>query len=151
MPKSILDPYASKWLKAEDLQGKPWQLMIDQVTFEEVGGDDEEKRIQTVLYFRKTDKRLGLNVTNAKSVEEVCGTADPEHLPGRTIEIYPTTTRFGKKTVPCIRVRAPGTKGQDQPRMSDEEEALYREAREREEAEQLEAQRQQESEPDVPF
>jgi hypothetical protein len=148
---SILEPYGGNWLKADDLKGNPWVLTIARVVVgEPVGNEDDAKR-QTVLYFHETKKsKLGLNATNANAIVAMYG-EDPDRLIGKKIEIYPTTTEYKGKTVPCIRVRAPGAKGQDQPRMSDEEEALYREAREREEAEQLEAQRQQESEPDVPF
>ena len=55
-------------------------------------------------------------MTNFDAVADICG-ADTDGWPGCQIELYPSKTQMGGKTVDCIRVRAAGEvnkKGSDQ-------------------------------------
>jgi hypothetical protein len=47
-----------------------------------------------------------LNMTNFDAVADICGD-DTEFWPGQKIELYPTTTQMGGKTVDCVRIRRP--------------------------------------------
>jgi hypothetical protein len=96
------DSIPSKWLKAGDLEGKPHLVTIKRFSVEEIG--DGKK---PVVWFREQEKRLGLNITNGKKIETICGSADPANWVGKRVVIFPTETEFKGETVDCIRVRAP--------------------------------------------
>jgi hypothetical protein len=104
--KSELFP--SKYLKAEDLKGNPVVLTIkgsDMETLKDPKtGRDQEK---LVLSFDRTKKLLPLNMTNFDAVVEVTREENSDRWIGHRIEVYPTTTRLGVKTVACIRIRKP--------------------------------------------
>jgi hypothetical protein len=96
------DSIPSKWLKAADLADKPHLVTIKKFSVETVG---EDKR--PVVWFVEEEKGLGLNITNGKTIEMVCGSADPAKWIGKRVVIYPTETDFKGERVDCIRVRAP--------------------------------------------
>ena len=93
------------FLKTEDLQGHAARVVVEVVTQEEVKGDEGMER-KLVAHFVGKDKALILNRTNCESLEAICGTDDYEAWAGHVVVLYPTTTKFGAKTVPCLRIRA---------------------------------------------
>lgn len=93
------------FLKTEDLTGRPVRVVIEAVQIEEVKGDDGiEKKL--VAHFVGKDKALILNRTNCESIESIVGSDDYGAWGGHTVILFPTTTKFGPKTVPCLRIRA---------------------------------------------
>lgn len=93
------------FLKNEDLQGRAVSVTIEEIGIEELKTDDgKEKKL--VAHFVGKDKALILNRTNCELLEGIIGTDDYASWAGHRIVIYPTTTKFGAKTVPCLRVRA---------------------------------------------
>jgi hypothetical protein len=80
--------------------------MIKSAPVEPLTSPDGKQEKKTVLYFDNGQK-LALNQTNWDAVVDVTGEADTDNWPGHKIEVYPTTTPMGGKTVPCVRVRAP--------------------------------------------
>lgn len=93
------------YLKTEDLQGRPARVVIETVQIEEVKSDDGiEKKL--IAHFMGKDKSLILNRTNCELLEGIIGTDDYEAWAGQSVVLYPTTTKFGAKTVPCLRIRA---------------------------------------------
>ena len=96
------DSIPSKWLKASDLDGKPRLVTIKRFSVEEIG-----EAPKPVVWFKEEEKGLGLNITNGKKIETICGSADPEKWKGKVIVVFPTETEFKGETVDCIRVRAP--------------------------------------------
>ena len=60
-----------------------------------------------MLSFVGAKKVLALNRTNFDAVADATGEDDTDNWPGRQIELYPTKTQLGNKTVDCIRVRPP--------------------------------------------
>jgi hypothetical protein len=93
------------FLKTEDLQGRAVRAVIEAVLIEEVRGDDGvEKKL--VAHFVGKDKALILNRTNCESIEGIVGSDDFSAWAGHQVVLYPTTTKFGPKTVPCLRIRA---------------------------------------------
>lgn len=93
------------FLKTEDLQGRAVRAVIEMVQVEEVKGDDGiEKKL--VAHFVGKDKALILNRTNCESIEGIVGSDDYAAWAGHTVVLFPTTTKFGPKTVPCLRIRA---------------------------------------------
>ena len=98
--------FPPKSLKAAGLNGQPLTLMIKSAPVEPLTSPDGKQEKKTVLYFDNGQK-LALNQTNWDAVVDVTGEADTDNWPGHKIEVYPTTTPMGGKTVPCVRVRAP--------------------------------------------
>ena len=113
------DSIPSKWLKASDLDGKPRLVTVKRFSVEQI----VEGKTGPVVWFQEEEKGLGLNITNGKTIEKVCGSADPDEWKGKAIVLYPTETEFRGETVDCIRVRAPkkGAKlPEPEPEMSQE-------------------------------
>ena len=67
------------------------------------GGDGEEK---PVLRFNEAKKGLVLNRINSTTIQELYG-PETTAWTGKRITLFPTTTEFQGKNVPCIRVRPP--------------------------------------------
>jgi hypothetical protein len=111
------DVFPSKYLKAADLNGKARVLEIAEAPLETLKNASGEQQQKIVLYFVGESKRLPLNLINWDSVAEIGG-EDTDDWPGARIEIFPSTTQMGGKTVPCLRVRKPRT-GKAAPRVAE--------------------------------
>lgn len=92
------------FLKTEDLQGRQIPVTIESVGLEDVKGEHGMER-KLVAHFTGKDKGLILNMTNCELIEQIAGTDEYEEWPGTRIVLYPTTTKFGNKTVPCLRIK----------------------------------------------
>ena len=100
----ISSVFPSRFLKASDLpDGRDVRVVIDDVQMEMMEQQNEEK---PVCYFQGKDRGLVLNVTNATTISAVLGD-DTEAWRGQSIVLFSSTTSFGGRVVPCIRVRVP--------------------------------------------
>ena len=102
---NINDVYqsTSNFLRADDLRGSTVRLSISEVgthIFDEGG---PKQKTQIVLSFQGKEKKLGLNITNARMISAQLGD-DTDNWVGKEIKIYPTKTDFGGEMVDCIRV-----------------------------------------------
>jgi len=96
---------SQKYLKSLDLNGSVAVVTIAGVALEMVGqGKDVEEK--AVLSFTGKEKTLVLNSINKTTIGEAFGW-ETQPWEGKSIELYPTTTDFAGKIVPCIRVRIP--------------------------------------------
>jgi hypothetical protein len=102
--------FHSKYLKAEDLQGKTVRVVIQHVDLEDVGLEEGKKERKLVCYFVGKERQLVLNKTNAESIAEITGCDDTDDWAGAPIALFPDKTKFGGKTVPCIRITWPDGK-----------------------------------------
>jgi len=93
------------YIKAEDLAGKAVRLHVERVELETIKGNDGEQQRKLVVHFAGKDKALVLNRVNADSMAAIFGSDDFDEWVGPVV-LYPTTTQFGGKTVPCIRLKA---------------------------------------------
>jgi len=93
------------FLKTEDLQGKSVKVVIEKVDVEDVKNDDGVER-KLVAHFVGKEKALILNRTNCEMLDQVTGSDDYASWVGHAVVLYPTTTKFGNKTVPCLRIRS---------------------------------------------
>jgi hypothetical protein len=100
--------FPSRFLRADDLGGKPQTVVIMSAGTETLKSPKGGEERKTVLYFRGKRKTLPLNKTNWRSVADICGD-NSDDWAGQTIEIFPTVTDLRGETVPCVRIRAPGT------------------------------------------
>ncbi len=99
----IFDAFPSNYIKASDLNGKPWDMKIRTVAMEDLGqGNDKESK--PVLYFDDAQKGLVLNKTNATKIAKSYGD-DTGNWTGKDIQVFPTTTEFKGETVDAMRVR----------------------------------------------
>lgn len=96
--------FPSKYVAAEDLQGRDVTLTIARVALEEMQSHDNQKTHKPVAYFEKATKGLVLNRTNATIIADLYGD-ETDMWTGKRIIIYPTRVKAFGKTVDAIRVR----------------------------------------------
>ena len=94
-----LYPSNSNFLKAKDLNGQQIKSTIAGVELAQF--DDGPK---LVLSFQGTDKKFTLNKTNAEKIAGQYGDNEEKWV-GRSIVLYPDTTKYNGQMVDCIRVR----------------------------------------------
>jgi hypothetical protein len=95
--------FPSKYVKSSEIPEEGLPVIIDRVEIEDVDGKGARK---PVVYFRKAKKGLALNVTNAKKITSILGTADTDEWGGKPITLYRSETEYQGETVDCIRVRS---------------------------------------------
>jgi hypothetical protein len=100
------DVFRDKYLKAEHLNGKAVLVTITAAPLETLKNTKGEEQQKIVLHFAKSSKTLPLNITNFDAVADVCG-EDTDDWVNKQIELYPSKTQMGGKTVDCVRVRSP--------------------------------------------
>ncbi len=105
MMMRISQAFPSKYLRAEDLQGREFTLHIDYVEMADMEADGDQK---PVIFFRNASKALTLNKTNAATIAEHYGD-ETDGWAGRPIIVFPARTDYRGKNVACIRVRVPGS------------------------------------------
>jgi len=95
-----------------DLEGRDVTVTIAKVTQGELTNDGKQKSKKPIVHIEKSDKRFACNKTNGKTIATLYG-PDTREWVGKRITLYPTTTKFGRDTVDCIRVRnvVPTAKG----------------------------------------
>jgi hypothetical protein len=103
--------FEKDYLYSYDLDGKDVTVTIEKVTGGVLIGEGGKESKKPVVHLVGTKKRLALNVTNGTIIESLYG-KDVREWIGKRVTLYPTTTKFGGKTVECIRVR-PKTPGAD--------------------------------------
>jgi hypothetical protein len=97
----------SKYLNAGDLTQEK-ALRIKEVTVEMVrSGPAQEQK--PVVWFTNHKKGLVLNKTNNRTLRGSFGD-DMEKWAGKVVNVYPTQTDYGGKTVGALRVRIPPPK-----------------------------------------
>lgn len=104
------------FLGAHDLDGRDVNVMIVDVTGGEIanGTKKNKKPVATLASMKgkRLEKKLALNSTNCKTLEQLAGSPDVEQWRSLAIVLFATTTQFGGQTVDCIRIRPYGPKKQ---------------------------------------
>lgn len=104
---SIYGSGGGNYLKADDLHGEDWELVItawekremDQTDFET---GEKYKKWKAILSFAGEERKLVLNKTNADAIKAAYGDMLPDWI-GKPIILF-TGDWQGK---PCLRVRVP--------------------------------------------
>ena len=103
--------FPNRYLAAADLRGKDVTLTISALKQEELQCSNGSKESKWIVYFKEMERRKGddqkclvVNKTNATTIAKVYG-PETDNWIGKPITLYPTTTRFGRDTVDCIRIR----------------------------------------------
>ncbi len=94
----------SNWLKSADLQGTMQRVTIQSVEQGMVG-----EKTQIILTFVGKEKRLGLNVTNARTIADAFGSETDNWIGGEII-LFSMKVDFQGKMVDGIRIRIPPPK-----------------------------------------
>lgn len=94
-------------LRAELFQpGEEKVLTIKEVKREHVTATTGEVESKPVAHFVEPGVLpMVLNVTNCKIIEKLYGTGNVFEWVGKKVQVFATTTRVGKETVPCLRIR----------------------------------------------
>jgi hypothetical protein len=95
----------SSYFKPDDVKADPPILTIEsvgtQTNKDKTTGEDYT---QIVLNFVQSDKKLGLNFTNANTIAELLKSDDTDDWVGKTIELYATMVKVGAEQKLGIRV-----------------------------------------------
>jgi hypothetical protein len=98
--------YAGTYLKADDLAGKTYTATIVVVERVEIAEENGAVRPKAAVQLQGWPAKLLLNKTNFETIASTYGRQSAGWI-GKQIEVYPDTTLFGGRSVPCVRVRVP--------------------------------------------
>lgn len=100
---NLSQAYPSKFLTADDLQGKDAVVTIASVELEEIGqGRDKSSKLVIGMVGKK--KLFVVNKTNAKTIEKVLGSPETDDWIGQRITIGPREVEFQGDMVTALRV-----------------------------------------------
>lgn len=99
---NIQTAYPSNYLRADDLNGKAVNVVIDRIEMEEVG-QGRNKETKPVIYFKGKEKGLVCNKTNANTIAKLYGGETDEWI-GNSITLKPAEVEFQGEMVLSIRV-----------------------------------------------
>ena len=105
------DLYPSRFLKADDLDGKEVTYTISDVAMEEIGQERERK---PVLSFKDSNKSMVLNKTNGLAIAAMYG-EDTKAWAGKAVTLKAVRVPFGGKLVDSIRVKQDANPGDSVP------------------------------------
>lgn len=102
----VTDAFEGNYIDALCVTDKDAKLTIASVSAPNTEKASDGKLIdRPIAYFKETTKGLILNKTNAKSIGLAHGN-EMDDWKGKQVTLFATTTdAFGKKNVPCVRVR----------------------------------------------
>ncbi len=100
--KTVSDVYPSQWLRASDLSGGRRTVTITEAAVEALRSHNGESVHKIVLSFHGKQKRLVLNVTQAREMAALAGTEHFAQWVGHTISLAPTRTPQGQETITLL-------------------------------------------------
>ena len=98
--------YAGIYLKTDDLGGRTYMAIIAGVERVEIAEQNGAVRPKAAVQMQGWPAKLLLNKVNFETIAGAYGRQSAGWL-GKPLEVYPDTTLFGGRSVPCIRVRVP--------------------------------------------
>lgn len=96
--------YPSKYLKADDLQGREVRVTMQSVEMEKIGDD-----MKPVLYFKGATKGVVLNKTNNGTIAAAYGWESDDWV-DQPLILFSVMVDFQGKVAPAIRCRVPTAK-----------------------------------------
>ena len=108
-PRTVSDLFPSKWLKAEDLEGRPRTVRIAEVTIEPLRQPDGTSKPAAIVTFERATKRLILNKTQATALAAIMGSEVFDDWVGRYVMLKPATAQNGKSTIAVFAPPAQAT------------------------------------------
>lgn len=107
----INEMFSSKYLKAADLGGKQYTVVVDRVLMEKIVEEEPEK---ACIYFSGSDKGMVLNKTNALELASVYG-EDTDLWVGKPVVLFTQKTQFQGKVVDGLRLRVDAAQAHPEP------------------------------------
>ena len=106
----LSEVFASDYLKAADLQGRSFQLVIDRCIMEDVG-TAQKPDSKLCIYLRGAQKKFICNRTNAESISIVLGD-ETDNWRGHTLELFTMRVQGPNGMTDGIRCRVIVPQGQ---------------------------------------
>ena len=110
---NIHKAFPSTYLKAADLEGHEFTVVISKMVSTDVGDDTKP-----VIYFENAEKGLVLNKTNALEIAAAYGD-ETDSWSGEEIVLYSAKVQYQGRTVDGIRIRIPSSATGEQSSSSD--------------------------------
>ena len=85
--------------------GEERVLTIKEVKKEKVVTSGGKSEICPVAYFAENSLPMVLNATNCKTIAKLYGSDNVYDWANKKIQLFATSTQFGRDTVPCLRIR----------------------------------------------
>lgn len=98
-PKTVSELFPSKFLSAEDLQGKVFKLKIAAVEFIQIHDRYEGDVTKAAIRFDGARKQLILNITQARAVAAIVGSEAFANWIGHEVILRPGRADNGKPTI----------------------------------------------------
>lgn len=103
LPGSYSEMYPGRFLKADMLKGKKVTVTIVEIIGEDLIGENNKAKAEWIVKIKERPLQLVLNKTNAFCLYRMFG-GDPHSWLNKRITLYPTTTKFGRDTLDCLRI-----------------------------------------------
>lgn len=103
LPDTYSELYPGRFLKSDLLKGKKATLTIKNVDIEELIGETGKPAAKVIVSFSERPLELVLPKTNGECLRRMFGN-NPHQWIGKRVTLFPSTTKFGRETVDCIRV-----------------------------------------------
>jgi len=103
----VHEMFPRKYLTGEDLAGKQYTMVIEDVHQEEVHVGQGKTELKWAMRFQGARKSLLLNRTLADQLTQVTGSDDSAQWPGRAVTLFPMAMRVGGVDRVAIRLKAP--------------------------------------------
>jgi hypothetical protein len=97
--------YPNDYLKAPDFRGKDVTLTIKRVFQDDLKDMKGGKKKKYIVEFNETQKKLVLNVTNARAIAKKLDEPKAIKWAGKQITLFPTTCEAFGEIKECIRVK----------------------------------------------
>lgn len=107
----LSDMFPGSFLKASDLNGREYPLVIDHVKTERMTTSDEEKY---VVYFEGAKLGLVLNKTNGYVIGNSYGN-DTDHWKGCRVVLFTARVDYAGSQVDAIRIKIPASNSEPVP------------------------------------
>jgi hypothetical protein len=122
LPDSYSELYPGRFLKADALKNHKITLTIAEVDVQDLEGGDGKKAAKVIATFHKPQSpalaklplELVLPKTNGECLRRMFGN-NPHQWIGKRVTLFPSTTRFGRETVDCIRIWGSPDLAEDMP------------------------------------
>lgn len=98
---NISEAFPGKYMKASDLQGREFNVTIDNCVMERVVENEPEK---VILYFSGSEKGMVCNKTNALELASAYGD-DTDYWRGKPAVLHSVKVSFNGKMVDGLRLR----------------------------------------------
>ena len=103
LPGSYSEMFPGRFIKADLLKGHKVTLTIKKIEGDDLVGENNKSKLEWLVSFEERSLEWVANKTNSYCMMRMWGN-DPHAWVGKRVTLYPTTTKFGRETLDCIRI-----------------------------------------------